>query len=50
MPKEAPEWQAHLASGYDGAMSARCDPTNQALPVEHYSVAVNRRQPVSWFE
>ena len=25
MPKEAPEWQAHLASGYDGAMTARCD-------------------------
>ena len=24
MPKEAPEWQAHLASGYDGAMTARC--------------------------
>ena len=25
MPKEAPKWQAHLASGYDGAMAARCD-------------------------
>ena len=25
MPKEAPEWQAHLARGYDGAMTARCD-------------------------
>ena len=25
MPKEAPEWQAHLASGYDGAMTAQCD-------------------------
>lgn len=25
MPKEAPEWQAHTASGYDGAMTARCD-------------------------
>ena len=25
MPKEAPEWQAHHASGYDGAMTARCD-------------------------
>ncbi len=24
MPKEAPEWQAHLASGYDGAMTAQC--------------------------
>ena len=25
MPKEAPGWQAHTASGYDGAMTARCD-------------------------
>ena len=25
MPKEAPGWQAHLASGYDGTMTARCD-------------------------
>ena len=25
MPKEAPEWQAHLAGGYDGAMNVRCD-------------------------
>ena len=25
MPKPAPEWQAHTASGYDGAMTAQCD-------------------------
>ncbi len=25
MPEEAPDWQVHLASGYDGAMTARCD-------------------------
>lgn len=25
MPEEAPRWQAHLASGYDGVMTARCD-------------------------
>ena len=25
MPKEAPGWQAHLTSGYDGAMTARCE-------------------------
>ena len=25
MPKPAPGWQAHTASGYDGAMTARCD-------------------------
>lgn len=25
MPKGAPEWQAHTASGYDGAMTVRCD-------------------------
>ena len=25
MPKEAPEWQAHTANGYDGTMTARCD-------------------------
>ena len=25
MPKEAAEWRAHLASGYDGAMTVRCD-------------------------
>lgn len=25
MPKKAPEWQAHAARGYDGAMTARCD-------------------------
>lgn len=25
MPKEAPGWQAHLASGYDGAMTERCE-------------------------
>ena len=25
MPKEAPGWSAHLASGYDDAMTALCD-------------------------
>ena len=25
MPKEAPEWRARLANGYDGAMTAGCD-------------------------
>ena len=25
MPNEAPGWQAHRASGYDGAMTALCD-------------------------
>ena len=25
MPKEGPGWQAHLASGYDAVMSARCN-------------------------
>ena len=25
MPKEAPDWQAHNASGYDRAMTAMCD-------------------------
>ena len=25
MPKEAPGWQVHTASGYDGAMTAMCD-------------------------
>ena len=25
MPKEAPGWQAHNASGYDCSMTAMCD-------------------------
>ena len=35
MPKEAPGWQAHTASGYDGAMTARCDgfwPRSSRIP------------------